>query len=330
MGDKANTFAAKAALPILLFFAILRALISLDPSLDVHLEYGEIHVQLVHVASVAVWFSVSWTCLSLLRTIVISSTSTRLQFDTSAFHLGIRNAFVAVVAIPYVVWIISFIYEQWVSSFAIFFQLIYAIPSITFFVHTIYQAYFVFSAWKCLRNSRSAPIKLSWQATWTNILYNSVMIAHMASVAVFTIRDKGIYQLPMWFIANELYYRLMAICVFYRIYYKGNWYDPVEAKDEDCSFQASLVTSFGTHKPSLSPVHTCSDEQARDCVLHLCQTSIDYSQLYMSSPLSPVQLRKESIVVLPTPSLPHDRSDDELRYSCDIQETTPQPEIIVA
>ena len=326
MGDKGNTFAARAALPILLVFSILRALISLYPSLDLYLDYGTIHVQMLHVTSVAVWFSLSLTCIILLRTIV---TSTRLQFDASVFTLGVRSALVTVVAIPYVVWIISFIYQQWVSSFTIFFQLIYAIPSITFFVHTIYQAYFVFSAWKCLGKSRPAPILLSWQATWTNILYNSVMIAHMASVAVFTIKDKGIYQLPMWFIANELYYRLMAICVFYRIYYTCNWFDSIESKDDQVQngmlFRSSLVTLS-------PPTHT--DDQPRDGMHHLHSMGYDCCRLYQIPAHTPIHqvnhcdVQSESIVVSPIPLLPHDQSENEFYYSTGIPETTPQPEII--
>ena len=279
---------SRTALPVLLTSSLLRAIISLDPSLDIHLDCVFFNTQLLHITSVAVWISLSITCFALLWRIVTSTTrrgrfaavlsraaqSSLLLFSLlrvvkiffprpiSSLDAGLDNntqllygvsvsmwisltitCFVlfllwqivhyraakfalgagTILAVPYVVWVIDAIYQQWVSSFSVAFQFVYAVPSIAFLAHSTYQAYFVFKCWKCLRLKKRAPVQLSWPAAWTNILYNTVMIAHMLSVAVVTIKDKRISDLPLWFMAIELHYRLLAICVFCRMYYTA-WY----------------------------------------------------------------------------------------------------------
>ena len=65
---------SRTALPVLLTSSLLRAIISLDPSLDIHLDCVFFHTQLLHITSVAVWISLSITCFALLWRIVTSTT----------------------------------------------------------------------------------------------------------------------------------------------------------------------------------------------------------------------------------------------------------------
>ena len=307
---------SRTALPVLLTSSLLRAIISLDPSLDIHLDCVFFHTQLLHITSVAVWISLSITCFALLWRIVTSTTrrgrfaavlsraaqSSLLLFSLlrvvkiffprpiSSLDAGLDNntqllygvsvsmwisltitCFVlfllsqivhyraakfalgtgTILAVPYVVWVIDAIYQQWVSSFSVAFQIVYAVPSIAFLAHSTYQAYFVFMSWKYLRLKRRAPVRLSWSAAWTNILYNIVMIAHMTSVAVVTIKDKGINELPLWFMAIELHYRLLAICVFFRMYYTVCYTDEARRESgEELQNRSALVlgSQFGDNQ----------------------------------------------------------------------------------
>ena len=297
---------SRTALPVLLTSSLLRAIISLDPSLDIHLDCVFFHTQLLHITSVAVWISLSITCFALLWRIVTSTTrrgrfaavlsraaqSSLLLFSLlrvvkiffprpiSSLDAGLDNntqllygvsvsmwisltitCFVlfllwqivhyraakfalgagTILAVPYAVWVIDAIYQQWVSSFSVAFQFVYAVPSIAFLAHSTYQAYFVFKCWKCLRLKKRAPVRLSWSAAWTNILYNVVMIAHMTSVAVVTIKDKRISELPLWFMAIELHYRLLAICVFCRLYYTACYTEARESGEELQNYRSTLV-----------------------------------------------------------------------------------------
>ena len=205
---------SQAAQSSLLLFSFLRVVKAIFPhpigitSLDGGLDTN---THLLHGVSVSVWISLTITCF------VLFLLSQMVHYGAATYAFACKAG--TVLAIPYIVWVVNVIYQQWVSTFSLAFQFVYAVPSIALLAHTTYQAYFVFSSWKCLRLNRQTPVQLSWSSAWTNILYNVVMIAHMTSVAVVIFKDKGISALPLWLMAIDLLYRLLAICVFCRMYY---------------------------------------------------------------------------------------------------------------
>ena len=346
---------SRAALPVLLASSLLRAVISLYPSLNIHLDCVFFNTQFLHITSVAVWISLSITCFALLWRIARVNSTTRgvrfaavlsraaqsillivsllravvviFPYPISSLDGGLggdntqllnavsvpmwsltitcfvlfllwqivhhRAATFAlgagtVLAVPYVVWVIDTIYQQWVSSFSVAFQFVYAVPSVAFLAHSTYQAYFVFSSWKYLRLNRRAPVQLSWSAAWTNMLYNTVMIAHMTSVAVVTIKEKGISELPLWFMAIELNYRLLAICVFCRMYYTIHYTDAVESCSNGEELQhRSLLIVIGS---------SCYDVQNVG--------SLVIEHAYMTEALPPTHDYYGALVTLPLRPLP--------------------------
>ena len=207
MADRREVAISTAVLPVLLVCTVLRSIISLYPWLDISLDIGTFHAQLVHFASLTIWITLSLTCQELLRIIL------KFRLGVAAFPL--QRAICTALAAPYPILVVKFIYKQWVSSFAVPFQLIYLLPSTGFILHTTYQAYIVSG---CLWERKPALL-CAMSVRATTIQYNLVMICHMVSVALVYYDD--IDTLFFWFYI-DLLYRLSAIYVFNSYYRTDN------------------------------------------------------------------------------------------------------------
>ena len=201
--------AETALLLILLAASVMRSLVSLYPwldiSLDISLNIGTFHMQLVHFASLTIWISLSLIYQELLQIKI-------LMFRLGVATYPLQRAICTALAAPYPFLVVIFIYKKWVSSFAVPFQLIYLLPSTGFILHTVCQAYIVSG---CLWEKRldllcAMPVR---------VRYNLVMICHMVSVALVYYND--IDTLFFWAYI-DLFYRLTAIIVSTCYNHTGN------------------------------------------------------------------------------------------------------------
>lgn len=202
MADRRDAVAiTRTVLPILLFSSVLRSLISLYPWLDISVDVGAFHTQLLHFTSLTIWITLSLICRELIA---------KLKLGFAAFP--IRILVCTALAAPYPILVVNFIYKHWVSSFAVPIQLIYLFPSAGFIHHTIHQAYFITGC--LLERCERRPALLRTLPVRDMIKYNAVMIGHMVSVAAV---NQNIDTLFYWFYV-DLFYRLLAIYVFYYYY----------------------------------------------------------------------------------------------------------------
>ena len=206
MADRRSIVAiTRDALPFLFYSSVLRSIISLYPWLDISVDVSGFHTQLLHFTSLTIWVTLSLICREF---------QDKLKRGVAAFPLAfpVRMFVCTALAAPYPILVVNFIYQQWVSSFAVPFQLIYLFPSSGFILHTIYQAYFITGC--LLERCERRPALLRTLPVRDMIKYNAVMICHMVSVAAV---NKNIDILFFWFYV-DLFYRLLAIYVFYCYY----------------------------------------------------------------------------------------------------------------